>query len=73
MLIVDRFENNIAVIESDDGMIQVKKSEIGEDVNEGDVVFLRDGIYIKDSAATEERKKNMTLLFKSRLRKKRTE
>jgi hypothetical protein len=57
MLIVERFEDNIAILEdSDTGKhVEVDKSRL-PGAKESDVVIKRDGFYVVDSEATEERR-----------------
>ncbi|MDE5945849.1 MAG: DUF3006 domain-containing protein [Oscillospiraceae bacterium] len=63
MIIVDRFEGDIAVLETDDGMINIEKSRLSEDINESDVIVLdSEGGYIKDYNATNERRERLSAL-----------
>lgn len=54
MLIVDRIEDGIAVIENEDKHFEVPASKLGADVREGDAVICEKGMYIKDTAASEK-------------------
>ena len=55
--IVDRFEENFAVLEKEaGGTVDVPVSELPP-LSEGDVVFFENGTYHKDSEETEKRKK----------------
>ncbi len=54
MNIVERIEDGVAVIENDDGRLEVPVSKLGENVREGDAVFLSDGKYIADKKASEK-------------------
>ena len=54
ILIVDRIENGYAVCETEQGE---KK-----DVHEGDVLILKDGVYIPDKDKTEARRKRILAL-----------
>ncbi|MCQ2459898.1 MAG: DUF3006 domain-containing protein [Ruminococcus sp.] len=56
MIILDRFECETAVIETENGMINVPKSCIADNTEEGDVLLLKDGKYIPDKKATKERR-----------------
>ena len=57
--IVDRFEGEFAVLEKKEGgTFDVPKSEI-KDAKEGDIVILKDGIYVVDAEETQKRKKFM--------------
>ncbi len=55
MIIIDRFEGNLAVLETDDGMINVERSLLPENAAEGDVLVY-DGSWTVDTAATEQRR-----------------
>lgn len=60
MFIIDRIENDIAVVEFNEMFFDVPLSAFKEEVHEGDVLFLT-----VDKAETENRKnKNKDLLFK---------
>ena len=56
MLIIDRIEDGIAVIEDDDARFEVPAEMLGENVREGDVVIPENGLYIKDENATAKRR-----------------
>lgn len=62
MLIIDRIENGIAVIETDSGRIEVSRSELAADVKEGDAVLFENGIYRRDASATEKRRQEIIKL-----------
>lgn len=58
MIIIDRFEGNIAVVEDDNGKCkEVKRSMLPDDADEGDVLTYADGKYTVDHEATEERRR----------------
>lgn len=59
MLIVDRISEGIAVIEDGEKRFEVPRKMLSEDVSEGDIVELIDGIYVKNKNATEERRKKI--------------
>lgn len=70
MLIIDRIEEELAVVETDDGYIDVPLSEIEGDARDGAVLAeLGDG-YTVDEATTEERLEAMRAK-RQRLRGKR--
>jgi len=55
--IVDRFEENYAVLENEMGKtVDVLRNEI-PDAKEGDIIILRKGKYIIDTEETSRRKK----------------
>lgn len=56
-MIIDRFEGETAVIETDGGMIGIDVSELPENAREGDVLVLENGRYAVDPEATEQRRK----------------
>lgn len=55
-MIIDRFEGEYAVVETDSGMIDIERSKLPENAAEGDVIELHDGAYIINSAETAERR-----------------
>ena len=55
--IIDRIENGIAVIETDDGFIEIKVS--GIEVFEGDTVEIEDGKIINSKKTDETEIRNM--------------
>ncbi|HAP79835.1 MAG TPA: DUF3006 domain-containing protein [Ruminococcus sp.] len=68
MIIVDRFEGNFAVLETDSGMIDVERIRLADDIREGDVVYETENGYIKDNIATQQRREKIIAL-KNRLTK----
>lgn len=57
MIIIDRFENETAVLETEDGTEEIMRCFLPEDAREGDVV-IHDGCgYIVDRQGTEERRR----------------
>ena len=59
MLIIERIEDGIAVIEQEVGRIEVPCEMLAEGVREGDVVTLENGLYTADKAATEKRRREI--------------
>lgn len=55
MLVIDRFEGNLAVCQSDD-MKTVNLLEYPKDAKEGDCLVLSEGKYIIDEEETKKRK-----------------
>ena len=55
--IVDRWEGDYAVIEIDSSTRDVPRHEVASDVEAGDVVAYREGIWVKLPHETEERKR----------------
>lgn len=66
MLIVDRFEEDKAVVFDDEKRIILSRDLLSPFVKEGDAVILSDnGIYVPDKAKTEQiRNDNLSLLQK---------
>jgi len=64
MLILDRFEGDLAVIETDTGLLNIPRSELPAGAKEGDTIRL-----IVDAEETAARKKSiderMNKLFKA--------
>jgi hypothetical protein len=69
-VIIDRFENTMAVCEKEDrSMINIQRSRLPPQVREGDVIRITGEIYEIDFKETEERKKRMQELMKDIRRK----
>lgn len=66
MLIVDRFEEDKAVVFDDEKQIILDRDKLSPFVKEGDVITLSDnGIYITDKEQTDRRRNdNLSLLHK---------
>ncbi len=62
MLIVDRISEGIAVIEDGEKRFEVPRKMLSEDVSEGDVVELIDGIYVKNKNETDRRRNEIIKL-----------
>lgn len=69
MMIIDRFENNIAVLETDGGMIEIERSQLPENAREGDVIIENNGVWSVDVPATEKRRSDMRELMKRLMKK----
>jgi len=72
MIIIDRFEGDFAVLETDSGMIETDRTKIPENAAEGDVLIMENGVYIVDVKGTEMRRESIRNRFK-RLRRKRND
>lgn len=57
IMIIDRFEGDTAVIETDSGMIEADVSELPENAREGDVLVIENGQYVVDAETTEQRRR----------------
>lgn len=64
MIIIDRFEKDTAVCETDDGMIEIKKTMLSGGAAEGDVIVFNGSVYEKDESATCERTEKIKKLAK---------
>lgn len=62
MLLVDRIDGNTAVIEDGENHFEVPRSELAPDVREGDAVLFENGVYRKDTDATEQRRQDIIKL-----------
>lgn len=64
-MIIDRFEGEYAVVETDGGMINIERGRLPENAAEGDVIEPCGDVYVINSAETAERRKRAA----NRLRK----
>ncbi|EOD01362.1 DUF3006 domain-containing protein [Caldisalinibacter kiritimatiensis] len=61
--IIDRFEEDIAVIEREDNtMINIERSRLPKEAVEGDVIIIKDDSIIIDKQETTKRKKKIDIL-----------
>lgn len=58
-MIIDRFEGDFAVTETENGMADILRSQLPENAEEGDVIYFDNGVYVIDEKATAERRKLM--------------
>lgn len=65
MLILERFEENVAVIENGENHIKIDRNELPENAREGDILIEKNGIYEIDSIQTEKRRKEILKLQNS--------
>lgn len=65
MIILERFEENIAVLEKDDEFLHVNRELIAPEAREGDILTEKDGRYYPDKNETEKRRKKITELQNS--------
>lgn len=64
MIIIDRFEENFAVCEADNEIINIEKINLPRNAQEGDVLIKSaDGKYYVDKAETKKRKENVENKF----------
>ena len=57
MTVIDRFEGEYAVIETENGMITVESCLIPDGSREGDVLRYEKGAFVTDKEATAERRR----------------
>ncbi len=69
MTVIDRFENNIAVIETDSGIIEVDRSQLPENAREGDVLTENNGVWTVDVDETEKRRSDIREMMKRLMKK----
>ncbi|MDE6427303.1 MAG: DUF3006 domain-containing protein [Ruminococcus sp.] len=69
MTIIDRLENNKAVLETDGGMIEIERLQLPENAREGDVITENNGVWSVDIPATEKRRSDMRELMKRLMKK----
>ena len=62
MLIIDRISEGIAVIEDGENCFEVPRKMLAENISEGDVVELIDGIYVKNKDETDRRRNEIIKL-----------
>lgn len=65
MLILERFEGNIAIIENDDSHIETDRKNVAENASEGDVLTEVNGRYEVDKNQTEKRRSEILKLQNS--------
>ena len=56
MLIIERFEGNIAIIEADNGHMELNRTLLPAKAKEGDVLTLINGQYLVDTEKTAQRR-----------------
>ncbi|MDE5583490.1 MAG: DUF3006 domain-containing protein [Ruminococcus sp.] len=64
MMIIDRFEQDFAVVETDDGIIDVSVVYLPENAREGDVIVLTENGYVIDVEETTRRREEIKNLMK---------
>lgn len=63
-MIIDRFEGDFAVVETDSGMTNISRELLPENAKEGDVIGVTDGVYYIDEEETQSRRKSMLKRFR---------
>lgn len=64
MIIIDRFEGDLAVLETDSGMIQAARSLLPEHAREGDILTQTADGYAVDAEATQARREKLLARMK---------
>ncbi|MGN1403661.1 MAG: DUF3006 domain-containing protein [Ruminococcus sp.] len=64
MIIIDRFEGDLAVLETDSGMIQAARSLLPENAQEGDILTQTADGYTVDAEATQARREKLLARMK---------
>lgn len=59
MIIIDRMDDGIAVLETDNGMQMIPAEQLPEQARDGDVLQKTETGYEIDTAATEERRQKI--------------
>ena len=57
MTVIDRFEGEYAVLETENGMITLLRSELPEGAAEGDILLYRNGSYTADKTAAAKKRR----------------
>lgn len=69
MTVIDRFENDIAVLETDGGIVEVERSKIPQNAREGDVLAENNGVWVVDVCGTEKRRADIREMMKRLMKK----
>lgn len=69
MTVIDRFENDKAVLEVDGEIIHTERFSIPENAHEGDVLTRINGEWIIDVSATEKKRADMHEFMKRLMKK----
>lgn len=69
---IDRFEGEFAICENKqtNEMVNIKRSLLPEDCNEGDIIEFRDGIYVLNKTQTQKEQAEIKDLVDSLFKKK---
>lgn len=62
MYVVDRIEGNYVILEHDGSILEIEKDKL-PNVKENDILYLKNGKYIKDIEKTNEIKKEIRNRF----------
>lgn len=70
MMIIDRFEGSLAVLETDSGNIDLPRKQLPKEALEGDVIVYIDGRYVIDTVTTAQRRRDSSARTKRLLGRK---
>ena len=70
MIILERFEGDIAVLETDDGIANVSRTELPEEACDGDVLVFSGDCWSIDREKTDERRAAMRSRMRRLIKKK---
>ena len=65
MLILERFENDTAIIENGDSFIKIPRTKVDQNACEGDVLIEIEGFYTADKDETKKRRNEILKLQNS--------
>lgn len=65
MIIIDRFEGESAILETDEDMITISRAELPQEASEGDILLQTENGWQVDAQATQQRRE----LFAARRRR----
>lgn len=68
-MIIDRFEGDFAVVETDEGFLDIPRSQLPTEAEEGDVLVRCGDSYAVDRDATEQRRSSAANRMKRLLNK----
>lgn len=60
MMIIDRFEGDTAVVETENGIFTLPEAELPAEAREGDILIRENGSYIINKEATVKRRRKMS-------------
>lgn len=64
MMIIDRFEGETAVIEDGENRLEIEKSLLPPEAEEGDVIVFEAGVYAVDKEETKKRRAEALALLR---------
>lgn len=70
MVILERFEGDVAVLETDNGSLNISRAELPEEVCDGDVLVFSGDSWSIDREKTDERRAAMRSRMRRLIKKK---